>query len=669
MIKLFFKSYASLLFSSSVYFGVAFFAISFLNFSVAIFGIIALMTSMLFIYIFQVKKEIAFQPFYLYNSLLIGMGVGYLLVPTLFSLTLTIILSAFTLLLSLLLSSMMSRYGMSILSLPFAIVSLMTYYFLFNHTNVLLTSFNTFIVFDIDLPLSISTLFKALGSIFFLPNTLAGIMILIALFVYSRIMFLVAVISFYFGVAIDALFFSSWQEALSYAYSFNYIITALALFGIFLLPNVKSLLLTLLAVIMTVVLAHFMTAYYGNYTLTLPFNIVVNSLLLVLYLRKYKSFNMTPLSTPEASITNHYLYMKRFAFQEIQISLPFSGTWSVYQAFDGQWTHQGKWRHAYDFVMTKEDKTYRNRGDYLEDYYCYGEAILSPVRGYVIACKDTLKDNLIGEIDKTNNWGNYIIIQTLYGHFVEISHLMQGSLRVKEGDYLTLNTPLAKCGNSGYSAQPHIHIQVQKSAMLGTETLAFCFSEFQQENNLLFYALPRLNELVTKFIAHQYVAKKFTFTPNESYTYDVFENNTFLETYTLKVASNEVKELYFEDSEENKLFFYQSESLFYFYKYLGTDSYLKKIFLLVPKVPLTNTSLSFQDYLPKDLTDENHYKNVTQLCLSFNLTQYIKPYHYRLENNTLKSTFGEVYLASQGRGFSKLIYDNLELRIKTQHEI
>jgi len=318
MIKLFFKSYASLLFSSSVYFGVAFFAISFLNFSVAIFGIIALMTSMLFIYIFQVKKEIAFQPFYLYNSLLIGMGVGYLLVPTLFSLTLTIILSAFTLLLSLLLSSMMSRYGMSILSLPFAIVSLMTYYFLFNHTNVLLTSFNTFIVFDIDLPLSISTLFKALGSIFFLPNTLAGIMILIALFVYSRIMFLVAVISFYFGVAIDALFFSSWQEALSYAYSFNYIITALALFGIFLLPNVKNLLLTLLAVVFTVVLSHVMTTYYGNYTLTLPFNIVVNSLLLILYLTSFKSLNTTPLSTPDASLENDYFYTKRFDVKQMQ---------------------------------------------------------------------------------------------------------------------------------------------------------------------------------------------------------------------------------------------------------------------------------------------------------------------------------------------------------------
>jgi len=100
------------------------------------------------------------------------------------------------------------------------------------------------------------------------------------------------------------------------------------------------------------------------------------------------------------------------------------------------------------------------------------------VNGYVIDLRADLEDNPIGKVDKINNWGNYIILKTDDGLFVEISHLMQYSISVKIGDYVKVNTIIAKCGNSGYSPLPHLHIQVQKFATLGSQTLPFVFSEF-----------------------------------------------------------------------------------------------------------------------------------------------------------------------------------------------
>jgi hypothetical protein len=110
----------------------------------------------------------------------------------------------------------------------------------------------------------------------------------------------------------------------------------------------------------------------------------------------------------------------RFGGNDIKVNLPFNGKWSVYQAFDGKWTHKGKWRYAYDFVIKKDNKTYQNDGLYLEDYYAFGQSVVSPINGYIVAKRDDLVDNFIGDVDRVNNWGNYIIIKSDYGYFVEI---------------------------------------------------------------------------------------------------------------------------------------------------------------------------------------------------------------------------------------------------------
>jgi hypothetical protein len=71
------------------------------------------------------------------------------------------------------------------------------------------------------------------------------------------------------------------------------------------------------------------------------------------------------------------------------------------------------------------------------------------------------------------NWGNYVLIRAQEGVYVLLAHLRQGSVCVAVGDYLTPGQALGRCGNSGRSAQPHLHLSVVCAEHPGAETLPF----------------------------------------------------------------------------------------------------------------------------------------------------------------------------------------------------
>ena len=48
--------------------------------------------------------------------------------------------------------------------------------------------------------------------------------------------------------------------------------------------------------------------------------------------------------------------------------------------------------------------------------------------------------------------------------FVLLAHLQRGSVRVAPGQEVVAGQELARCGNSGNSTQPHVHLQVMDGA-------------------------------------------------------------------------------------------------------------------------------------------------------------------------------------------------------------
>jgi hypothetical protein len=157
----------------------------------------------------------------------------------------------------------------------------------------------------------------------------------------------------------------------------------------------------------------------------------------------------------------------------VPLLIPFYGQWNIYQAFNGPHTHKPPWQYALDFYITEDGVSFDNEGANLEDFHCFGLPIMSPAHGRIIRVYDKLPDNAPGEVNVSNNWGNFVLIRLDSGLHVLLAHLKQDSVKVKEGDYVSPGNPLAACGNSGRSPQPHLHMQVQRTAELGSATHPF----------------------------------------------------------------------------------------------------------------------------------------------------------------------------------------------------
>ncbi len=202
-------------------------------------------------------------------------------------------------------------------------------------------------------------------------------------------------------------------------------------------------------------------------------------------------------SSPEETLETFLFQGRRFNGNRPGISPPFEGEWSVWQGAAGQWTHQGNYCHAIDFIIVDEaGSPHMGDGYHPQDYHCFGKPVLSPVSGRVISLANTIPDNPVGRVDTENNWGNHVILQTEAGFFVELSHLCQGSIQARKGDWVTQGDLLGHCGNSGYSPQPHLHIQVQENGLLGASTLPFCFSGFIQASEYRINSLPCAGTLI-----------------------------------------------------------------------------------------------------------------------------------------------------------------------------
>jgi len=668
------KPYSSLLFFNHKIVGILLLCITFIDPSVAISGIVAIICTIIFAHFIEVEESYLTQGFYIYNSLLVGMGIGYIYTFSLTTLVLIGTASILTFIVSFILNRLFSTLHIPILSLPFSLISSAIYLASIHYTALIETISTHHLLFDITLPLYLSGFFKSLGGIFFLPYNITGVLIFILIISLSRITALMALIGFYFGIHLHSYLIGSYTAALLDPYAFNYILVAIALCGVFLLPTIKNFFIAHIAIAISVVLTDALSIlvhYFAIPVFTLPFNLTVMGFIFILSLIQYKEFNHYVKETPEESLFSYLNHIFRFGDSHVKISLPFSGVWSVYQAFNGKWTHQGEYKYAYDFVKLQEGKSYKNEGLYKEDYYCYGESILSPVSGYIVDARHDLQDNHIGEIDRVNNWGNYIIIKSDLGFFVEISHLMQYSLSVNVGEYVQENKIIAKCGNSGYSPEPHIHIQVQYLGVLGGFTQSFYFTELYQKNELIYNVILEQHDVVESVIQNKSISSRLLFILDDTYHYDVYEESKKVDTVIYKVQMNQYGEFYFGDN-DSKLYFYHDKKQFYFYKYEGESYHLKMLFILAPRIPFINKKeIDYKDYLPAYLVRGRLSYMITGLLATVNQDIYKIEKSYQFSNDMVSSDLGSVELEAYKKGFKRIQYqhNNKEITLLSREEL
>lgn len=95
-----------------------------------------------------------------------------------------------------------------------------------------------------------------------------------------------------------------------------------------------------------------------------------------------------------------------------------------------------------------------------EDYYAWGEEILSAGSGTVVAVVADRPDLPIGASDASNPAGNYVVIEHGPGAFGVYAHMMQGSPAVEVGRRVERGQRIGRVGNSGNTSEPHLHVHL-----------------------------------------------------------------------------------------------------------------------------------------------------------------------------------------------------------------
>ncbi|WP_200762279.1 urea transporter [Nitrosophilus alvini] len=675
------SSYAEVLFIESKKVGLLLLIASFINPNVALSGLLGVLFALFFAALIRMDPDYLESGFYIYNPLLVGMSIGFLFKLTFMSLFLIAVASVLTFLITIILHTLFSIYLIPILSFPFAIVSSIVYLSTLNYSNLFvetLYSHSFLLNSGLNIPVWCEAYFKSLGTILFMPNIWAGIFIFLLIVLHSRIMAIMTIAGFYFGVFVHSQLSGSYIQSLLNPYAFNYILVAVALGSIFLIPGIRSYLLALLGVSISVLLVDATAIFWTLYKIpvfTLPFNITVISFLFVLRLVRFREFAYVIKKTPENSLSYFLLSLFRFKSNEKSIFLPFSGKWSVYQAFDDVWTHQGKWKYAYDFVIRDKDgKTYKNEGLRLDDYYAFKKPVLSPVSGYVVEAADDFPDQPIGEVDNINNWGNYLILSTPSGVYVEISHLAKDSLKVKKGDFVEAGQIIGLCGNSGYSPEPHIHIQVQENMYLGSKTIPFNFVAYLKKDEVCFYQRPLKGDEISSFAADKSLDTRFSFVLESRCSYEVFKDEKKIDEFTLRVAMDRFSgRFFFEDPEKNKLFFAKEYGIFYFYDYTGKDrSYLKKFFMAIPRIALIGKErVKWEDFLTPRIVYEGFKKDFLMFLASICSKPFLYKGVWEKNGDDIKGTINignrqisVLTVIDKTHGFDTIKVENLIIRRK-----
>ncbi|MCB7137600.1 M23 family metallopeptidase [Cellulosimicrobium marinum] len=173
---------------------------------------------------------------------------------------------------------------------------------------------------------------------------------------------------------------------------------------------------------------------------------------------------------------------------DVELALPFTGTWLVRNSparrVPSHGTHLFATTWAIDFVAVegRSAATVRDWRTALateppERFHAYGRPVLAPAPGTVVTAHDVEPDHrarrsplaLLGyalsQAARARGGaaalaGNHVVLALdVPGVFVVLAHLRAGSLGVRAGRRVVTGEELGRCGSSGNSTQPHVHVQ------------------------------------------------------------------------------------------------------------------------------------------------------------------------------------------------------------------
>ncbi len=103
----------------------------------------------------------------------------------------------------------------------------------------------------------------------------------------------------------------------------------------------------------------------------------------------------------------------------------------------------------------------------LDAYGCWGTPVLAPLAGTVAMVQTGVADSPPWTAKQQHQnplqpRGNFVAIEGPDATFLIVAHLQHGSVAVEPGEVVAEGQLLGRCGNSGNTSEPHIHLHHQR---------------------------------------------------------------------------------------------------------------------------------------------------------------------------------------------------------------
>jgi hypothetical protein len=219
-----------------------------------------------------------------------------------------------------------------------------------------------------------------------------------------------------------------------------------------------------------------------------------------------------------------YLRVGTVRTDPVELSSPVTGRWLAMNSPGSRVPSHGL--HAYgqsyaiDLVHEPVDQPRPRLGWWplslpADRFAGFGAPVRSPADGVVVRVHDRQRDHrsrtswpslayLLVEaairefLGSSRILGNHVVVDLGDGRFAALAHLRRGSVAVLPGQRVRAGEPVAECGNSGNSTEPHLHLQVMDhpQAMLAAG-LPFRLTEYTTDDGRSASGVPANGEALT----------------------------------------------------------------------------------------------------------------------------------------------------------------------------
>lgn len=195
----------------------------------------------------------------------------------------------------------------------------------------------------------------------------------------------------------------------------------------------------------------------------------------------------------------------------VQVRPPVTGAWlainSPADRVPSHGLHAYGQTYAIDLVY---QPSWTSRPDYgwwplaqrPQDFHGFGRPVHAPAEGVVVRVHDRQRDHwsrsswpalmyMVAEsmvrepFGPSRILGNHVVLDLGNGVYAALAHLRRGSVRVTKGQRVTAGEQIADCGNSGNSAEPHLHFQLMDHPnVMIAAGIPFSFDRFDADGQM-----------------------------------------------------------------------------------------------------------------------------------------------------------------------------------------